>query len=231
MIIVVENFLWVDADIESAWSLLFANWTPGFLTSMASLPRAHWSRGWYLRPHPCNKGHHWSWFCCDSFFSWIVLKSFRHCFRAHCRTEMADIEQAQHMIQHITCEIPFCSDVCGLVCGVDVFDLDLGIQINSIKQPLSATLWVLETRLIVGLLPLMIILITASLSSNTYKSFLMRRLDVRGNTINFILRVGLPSRSLTSLNDNGSPQSLCSLSHVSKDRNNKIPQLESRKPV
>ena len=32
----------------------------------------------------------------------------------------------------------------------------------------SATLWVLETCLIVGLLPLMIILITASLSSNTY---------------------------------------------------------------
>ena len=32
----------------------------------------------------------------------------------------------------------------------------------------SATLWVLETCLIVGLLPSMIILITASLSSNTY---------------------------------------------------------------
>ena len=32
----------------------------------------------------------------------------------------------------------------------------------------SATLWVLETILIVGLLPFMIILITASLSSNTY---------------------------------------------------------------
>ena len=55
-----------------------------------------------------------------------------------------------------------------MVFGVDVFDLDLGIQINSIKQPSSATLWVLETCLIVRLLPLMIILITASLSSNTY---------------------------------------------------------------
>ena len=32
----------------------------------------------------------------------------------------------------------------------------------------SATLWVLETCLIVGLLPLMITLISASLSSNTY---------------------------------------------------------------
>ena len=36
------------------------------------------------------------------------------------------------------------------------------------KNQSSATLWVLETCLIVGLLPLMIILITASLSSNTY---------------------------------------------------------------
>ena len=52
--------------------------------------------------------------------------------------------------------------------GVNVFDLDFGVQINSIKQPSSATLWVRETCLIVGLLPIMIILITASLSSNAY---------------------------------------------------------------
>ena len=32
----------------------------------------------------------------------------------------------------------------------------------------SATLWILETCLTVGLLPLIIILITGSLSSNTY---------------------------------------------------------------
>ena len=50
----------------------------------------------------------------------------------------------------------------------------------------SATLWVLETCLVVGLLPFMIILITASLSSNTYNkaswcedwTFLMRRLEL-----------------------------------------------------
>ena len=41
------------------------------------------------------------------------------------------------------------------------------ILIRSNNQS-SATLWVLETCLIVGLLPLIIILITASLSSNTY---------------------------------------------------------------
>ena len=43
--------------------------------------------------------------------------------------------------------------------------LDFGIQIDSIEQPIKNR--VLKTCLIVGLLPLMIILITASLSSNT----------------------------------------------------------------
>ena len=39
---------------------------------------------------------------------------------------MADIEQAQQMIPLMTCEIPLCQDVCQLVFGVDVFDLDFG---------------------------------------------------------------------------------------------------------
>ena len=51
--------------------------------------------------------------------------------------------------------------------GVDVPILNLRIQVNPVKQT-RATLWVLDTCLIVGLLPLIIILITASLSSKTY---------------------------------------------------------------
>ena len=108
MTVVVGSFLSVDADIRSPWSLLIlSNCTPGILISITSLPQAYWSRGWYVQRHPRNKAHHWSRFCCDSFFSWFVLRSFRHCFRAHCRTEMADIEQAQQMIPLITCEISF----------------------------------------------------------------------------------------------------------------------------
>ena len=95
-----------------------------------------------------------------------------------------------------------------------------------------ATLWVLETCLIVGLLPSMIILITASVSFKyIQQSFLMRSLDVWGNTINIIQHVDLPLRFLTSVSDNKSHRSLCSLSHVSKNRNNQIPQFESKKPV
>ena len=75
---------------------------------------------------------------------------------------MANIKQAQQMIPLITCEISFGPNVCELVFGVDVFDLDFG------NNQSRATLWVLETCLIVGLPPLMIILINASLSSNTY---------------------------------------------------------------
>ena len=62
---------------------------------------------------------------------------------------MANIEQGQQMIPFITCEISLCQDVCELVLGVNIFDLNLGVKINSIKQPARATLWVLETCLIV----------------------------------------------------------------------------------
>ena len=83
---------------------------------------------------------------------------------------MANVKQTQKMIPFVTCEISLGQYVCELVFGVDVFDLDFGVQIDSIEQPTVhvQTLWVLETCLIVRLLPIMIILITASLSSNTY---------------------------------------------------------------
>ena len=48
---------------------------------------------------------------------------------------MADIKQGQQMILFVTCEIPPCQDVCKLVLGVDVFDLDLWVKIHSIEQP------------------------------------------------------------------------------------------------
>ena len=81
---------------------------------------------------------------------------------------MANVKQAQQMIPFITCEIPISQHVSELVFGVNVFDLDFGVQIARSNSQSRATLWVLETCLIVGLLPFIIILITASLSSNTY---------------------------------------------------------------
>ena len=100
-----------------------------------SLLQAHWSWRRYERRRPGNKIHHRSWFCCDTSFSWILLRSFRHCIRANCRTEMANIEQVQQMIPLITREISFGHNVTDLVFGVDVFHLDFGVEVNSIKQP------------------------------------------------------------------------------------------------
>ena len=47
---------------------------------------------------------------------------------------MADVEQTQKMIPFITCEVSLCQYVCELVLGVNVFDLDFGVQIDSIEQ-------------------------------------------------------------------------------------------------
>ena len=72
------------------------------------------------------------------------------------------------MIPLITCEMSFGQHVSELVFGVNVFDLDFVSKLIRSNNQSRATLWVLETCLMVGLLPLRIILITASLSSNTY---------------------------------------------------------------
>ena len=51
---------------------------------------------------------------------------------------MANIKQGQQMIPFITCEIPFCQDVCELILGVNVFDLDFWVKISPIKQPIKS---------------------------------------------------------------------------------------------
>ena len=51
---------------------------------------------------------------------------------------MADIEQAQQMIPLITCEISFGENGSELVFGVDVFDLDFGVHVNPVKQPIQS---------------------------------------------------------------------------------------------
>ena len=82
---------------------------------------------------------------------------------------MADVEQTKKLVPFVTCEMASGQNVCELMFDVNVLNLNLGVQklIMSNNQS-RATLRNLDTCLIVGLLPLMIILITASLSSNTY---------------------------------------------------------------
>ena len=51
---------------------------------------------------------------------------------------MADVEQTQKMIPFITCELSLCQYVSELVFGVDIFDLDPGVQIDSIKPSIKS---------------------------------------------------------------------------------------------
>ena len=51
---------------------------------------------------------------------------------------MANSKQSQQMIPFITCEIPLVNMSASWVSGVDVFDLDFGVQINSIEQPIKS---------------------------------------------------------------------------------------------
>ena len=51
--------------------------------------------------------------------------------------EMADVEQTK-IISFVTCEVSFGQNVCGLVFGVHVPYLNLGVQIDSVKQPIQS---------------------------------------------------------------------------------------------
>ena len=53
-------------------------------------------------------------------------------------TEMADVEQTPKMIPLITCGISLGQHVCEKFFGVNVFDLDFGVQIDTIEQPIKS---------------------------------------------------------------------------------------------
>ena len=111
------------------------------LTSRFGLPRAfRCSRGKHVRiPHAASRDqiHHRLWFCCDSFFTCIFLRSFRHRFEIIDGTEMADVEQTQKIPFHSSrVKFPFVSMSASwflvsmyLICGV---------QIDSIEQPIKS---------------------------------------------------------------------------------------------
>ena len=51
---------------------------------------------------------------------------------------MAYVKQTRKMIPFVTCEISLGQHVCELVFDVNVFDLDFGVQIDSIEQPIKS---------------------------------------------------------------------------------------------
>ena len=51
---------------------------------------------------------------------------------------MAGIARMKKIVPLIMCEISFCRYVFELVFGVNVTDLDLGVQIDPVKQPIQS---------------------------------------------------------------------------------------------
>ena len=101
----------------------------------------------------------------------------------------------------------------------------LGSRLIRSNNQSRATLWVLETCLIVGLLPLMIILITASLSSNTYnKAFWRADWTFEGTaSMSFITSIFLWGLWCLWTLLSGCPDPSETRETFSKNRNNQIP--------
>ena len=77
---------WASAHHKSPRSwLLLIPWAHRYLTFMSGFPWAFWcNRRKHVRiPFAASRDqiHHRLRFCCDSFFTWIFLRSFRHNFR------------------------------------------------------------------------------------------------------------------------------------------------------
>ena len=145
--------------------MLLIPWAQRLLTFMSGSPRAFWCSGDNNIKNPFaasrDQIHHRFRLCCDSFFTWIFLRSFRHHFRTIDRTEMADVEQTQKMIPFITWSV--CLRV-GFWCQRIWFGFWGPNWFSRItNQEQLCGFW--ETCLIVGLLPFIINFITASLSS------------------------------------------------------------------
>ena len=51
--------------------------------------------------------------------------------------EFHDVQQSEKMVPLITCQTTFGQHVCELVSGVNIFDLDFGVPIDSIEQPIK----------------------------------------------------------------------------------------------
>ena len=147
---------------------------------------------WWLRTAPRYQISNWLWFRDDTVIVITFLLSFRHglksnfetwtqssfgsCQGSYCtNTEDASI---QWNVPLLTCLRVWFMESTHVI-------RNFGSKKNMSNNRSLATLWVLETCLRVGLLPLMVILITASSSSKMYKiAPLWEEFTFWGNKIN-----------------------------------------------
>ena len=113
---------------------------------------------------------------------------------------MADVEQTQKMIPFVTCEMSLCQYVCELVLGVNVFDLDFGVQIDSIEQPIksnsvgSGNMSHCRASSLYDHLDHCFVVF-----KHIQQSFLTRRIDVLRNKINIVQIINHSMRFLSFL--------------------------------
>ena len=108
----------------------------------------------YERWRPDNKTHLRSRFCCDSFFSWILLRSCYHCVRAHGRTEMIwlILNKFNEWFHSSRVKFPLGKLSASWFLVSMYLSWIFRIQINPSNNQSRVTLRVLETCLIMGLL-------------------------------------------------------------------------------
>ena len=131
--------------------------------------------------------------CIASFEDWSNIfrnRSFTLCKNLFCvlfditsrhlvELKMADVEHTQKMIRFITCEVSLCQYVCELILVSMYLIWILGSKLILSNNQSRATLWVLGTCLIVGLLPFYDHLDHCFVVfKDIQQSFLMRRIDV-----------------------------------------------------
>ena len=121
--------------------------------------------------------HCWSRLGHNSFFfffwSWILFAIVEQLIKLTFLVQEVElkwlISNNWRRLFHLSrVKFPFTQHVCELVLGVNVFDLDLGVQIDSIKQPIKSNSVGSGNMSHCGASSFVIILITASWSSNTY---------------------------------------------------------------
>ena len=108
--------------------------------------------------------------------------------------ETHEIEQTQKVIPFIFLETSFGQNVSELVFGVNVFDLNFGSKLILSRNQSRATLWVLDTCLIVGLRPSIIIFDHSfDVFKDVQQRFTLRRMCVGGYVIHLTQLLNLLS--------------------------------------
>ena len=95
-----------------------------------------------LWERPCTASRyqtfHWFRYGGNPFFSSPFLRPYRHCLSAALKAEKTDVEKTWKVVPFITCEVSFGEDICEMVLGINIFDLDLWVQVISVEQPIKS---------------------------------------------------------------------------------------------